>query len=61
MDGAIANAMSPPAARAHDAIKVAIDNLKSAGVPVTVQLHLACHVLDYCLRPPERSVGAGHD
>ena len=37
--------------RAHDAIKVAIDILKSAAVAVPVQLHLACHVLNYCLRP----------
>ena len=37
--------------RAHDAIKVAIDILKSGRVPVPVQLHLACHVLHYCLRP----------
>jgi len=36
--------------RAHDAIKVAIDILKSAAVAVPVQLHLACHVLYYCLR-----------
>jgi len=37
--------------RAHGAIKVAIDILKSAGVQVPVQLYLACHVLNYSLRP----------
>ena len=37
-------------AQGSRAIKVAIDILKSARVPVPVQLRLACHVLHYCLR-----------
>jgi hypothetical protein len=61
LEKAISETRAEDLRRAHDAIKVAIDILKSAGVagPGAAPLSLSCAPL--LPESPERSVGAGHD